>query len=107
MTTITAPLGRTKGVGVALSAILVALLAMGGIVGALSFADSRSESPGSAVPAAATPTTPGLSPAEEVQMLQAASSSSPGQVLSVAEEVQMLKAATDPSPALDSGRPSS
>ena len=95
MTTITTPLGiGAKGPGVALSAILVALLAVGGIVGARTFADSGSESPAPSVSAPATWTTPELSPAQEVQMFKAASSLPRGQVLSVAEEVQMLKAAS-------------
>ena len=98
MTTITTPLGTgAKGPGVALSAVLVALLAVAGIVGARTFADSGRESPAASAPASAMSTTPELSPAEEVQMFEATSSLSRGPALSVAEEVRMLHAASSSS----------
>jgi hypothetical protein len=95
MTTITTPIGiGTKRPGVAMLAILVALLALLGMVGARTLADSGSESPAPGAPAPATWTTPELSPAQEVQMFKAASSLPRGHVLSVAEEVRMMKAAS-------------
>jgi hypothetical protein len=95
MTTITTPSGiGTKDAGVRLSAALVVLLAMGGIVGAWAFADSGSEGPALSGAATATRTTPALSPADEVQLFKAASTSPRDLALSPAEEVQLFMAAS-------------
>jgi hypothetical protein len=95
MTTVTTTFGiGTRVPGIILSAFLVALLAVGVFLGARTFTDSRTESPAAGVLSPAAETAPGLSVAEEVQMVKAASASPRDLAPSVAEEVQMVKAAS-------------